>query len=134
MGSAIVINIPWLISQFLKLMMPFVDPVTRAKVNLNPVDLVKEGLFTKTNLMTGSWDGNRNFEYSHEKYWPALVRMCGERRAAQRTRWKELGGTIGLDEWDIKTGHAATLLQADEKIVAPTEVSMLEPEKTPIDL
>lgn len=55
-------------------------------------------------IFARSWGGAVEFEYDHEKYWPALVDMCDARRAEQLVRWKELGGTIGLKEWDIKAG------------------------------
>ena len=45
------------------------------------------------------------FEYKHDKYWPALVSMCEERRKQQMEKWRELGGTVGLKEWDVKGGQ-----------------------------
>jgi hypothetical protein len=103
LGRALIINVPFLINAFFKLIMPFVDPVTREKVRFNP-DVIGEGLFDKDNLMTQWWGGNREFEWDHEKYWPVLVKMCDERRARQKERWTKLGAKIGLDEWDIKAG------------------------------
>jgi hypothetical protein len=103
LGRAIVINVPFLINAFFKLIMPFVDPVTREKIKFNP-DVIGDGLFTKENLMTQWWGGIREFEWNHEQYWPALVKMCAERRAEQMERWRKLGAKIGVDEWDIKEG------------------------------
>ena len=30
--------------------------------------------------------------------------MSDERRAHIKTRWRELGGKVGISEWDMKTG------------------------------
>jgi len=103
LGRALIINVPFLINAFFKIIMPFVDPVTREKVRFNP-DAIREGLFAKDNLMTQWWGGDRDFEWNHEKYWPTLVNMCAERRAEQKERWRKLGAKIGIDEWDIKGG------------------------------
>jgi hypothetical protein len=32
--------------------------------------------------------------------------MCDERRKQQMERWRELGGTVGLKEWDVKSEHS----------------------------
>ena len=84
--------------------MPWVDPVTREKIKFNP-EVVKEGYVLPEQLMTVSgWGGSQEFEYVHEKYWPALVDLCETERSAQMDRWRALGGKIGLSEWDIKGG------------------------------
>lgn len=113
LGRAIVINVPFLINAFFKIIMPFVDPITREKVKFNP-DVLKEGFFTKENLMTQWWGGDREFEWDHDQYWPALVKMCEERRQTQKMRWKDMGATIGLDEWKIKGGETETVEAASD--------------------
>jgi hypothetical protein len=35
MGKAIAINVPWILNQFFKLILPLIDPVTRAKLSFN---------------------------------------------------------------------------------------------------
>jgi len=88
--------------------MPFVDPVTREKIKFNP-DLIKEGLVLPEQLMTASgWGGSQEFEYVHEKYWPALIELCETERRARMDRWRALGGVAGLSEWDIKGGAPPT--------------------------
>ncbi|KAF8349173.1 CRAL-TRIO domain-containing protein, partial [Amanita rubescens] len=101
LGKALIIKIPFYINAFFKIIMPFVDPVTREKVKFNP-EVTKDGYFTPEMLMNGSWDGACDFEYEHEKYWPALVSLCEERKKAWLQRWRALGGTIGIKEWDYK--------------------------------
>ena len=58
-------------------------------------------------MVMSEWSSEgRKFEYKHETYWPALVAMCDERRKQQMERWRELGGTVGLKEWDVKSEHS----------------------------
>ena len=112
LGLALVINVPFLVNAFFRLIMPFVDPVTREKVKFNP-DIVKEGLFAKDMVMSQWWGGDRNFEYVHEKYWKELVGMCDERTRRWRTKWKELGAKVGISEWEYKQ-----VARVDEKELA----------------
>jgi hypothetical protein len=101
LGLALIINVPFFVKAFFKLIMPFVDPVTREKVKFNP-EIIKDGLFAKDMVMSEWWGGDRDFEYVHEKYWKELVGMCEERTRRWRTRWEELGATVGLSEWEYK--------------------------------
>ncbi|CAE6379475.1 unnamed protein product [Rhizoctonia solani] len=102
LGLALVINVPTLINLFFKAIMPFVDPITRAKVKFNP-EIIKEGLFDKSQA-TKEWGGEMDFIYEHEKSWKPLVDLCNNLHAECKERWKKLGGTVGLSEWDIKGG------------------------------
>ena len=79
---------------------PFVDPRTRDKIRFNP-DCVKEGLFAPDMLMR-EWGGAAAFEYEHDRYWPAVVRMCEEHRRRRLEAWRGLGAKVGIREWDIK--------------------------------
>lgn len=104
LGRAYIINIPWLLNAFFKVIMPLVDPVTRDKVRFNP-KVVEEGLVDADKLMSaGGWGGSVEFEYVHEKYWPAFIELCKTTREEQMARWRALGGHIGIDEWSIKGG------------------------------
>jgi hypothetical protein len=53
-------------------------------------------------VMKEWWGGDREFEWDHAKYWPALVTMCEERRKSQLERWRNLGAKVGISEWEIK--------------------------------
>ncbi|KAF8627046.1 hypothetical protein AX17_006386 [Amanita inopinata Kibby_2008] len=108
LGRALIIKIPFYINAFFKIIMPFVDPVTREKVKFNP-EVVKDGYFVPDMLMNGTWEGACDFEYEHEKYWPALVSLCEERRKTWLERWRVLGAKVGIKEWDYKR-------QEDEQI------------------
>ena len=95
-----------IVNMFFKVIMPFVDPITRQKIKFNP-SVVEDGIFDEEQLMSKWWDGSRDFEYDHAQYWPALVKMTEERRKAQMQRWRELGGKIGTSEWEMKKAASA---------------------------
>ncbi|THH27619.1 hypothetical protein EUX98_g6573 [Antrodiella citrinella] len=120
LGRAIVINVPFIVNIFLKLILPFVDPVTREKVHFNP-RVVEDQLFTADQLIQ-RYGGDREFEYVHEEYWPALLKMAEERKSRWMQRWKEMGGRVGLKEWDYKVGETASRA---EKVSAPAEESRI---------
>ncbi|KLO17413.1 CRAL/TRIO domain-containing protein, partial [Schizopora paradoxa] len=107
LGLALIINVPFLVNAFFKMIMPFVDPITRNKVKFNP-NVFEDGIMTKDQVMKEWWDGDREFEWDHSKYWPALVKTCAERRAEQMGRWRDLGAKVGLSEWDMKGGSSAS--------------------------
>jgi hypothetical protein len=100
LGLALIINVPFLITVFLNLIMPFVDPVTREKIKLNP-KVVEEGIIDADQVMK-EWGGSIDFEYKHEEYWPTLIQMTQSRREQWLERWRSLGAEVGLSEWDYK--------------------------------
>ncbi|KAJ3714888.1 CRAL TRIO domain-containing protein [Lentinula guzmanii] len=105
LGKALVINVPYLVNMFFKIITPFIDPVTVQKLKFNP-DVVKDGIFAEDQVMKDSWGGNQDFEYVHEKYWPVLVDLCKTRKAKWVENWKQMGGTIGIRESDYKSGKS----------------------------
>ncbi|KAF7374828.1 CRAL-TRIO domain-containing protein C23B6.04c [Mycena sanguinolenta] len=105
LGLALILNVPWLLNAFYKLITPFVDPVTRDKMKFNP-QVVQDGIFSPDMVMSQWWGGSCNFEYEHDKYWPALVSLCNERTQKWTATWKKLGGTVGIKESDYKTGDS----------------------------
>ncbi|EIN09807.1 CRAL/TRIO domain-containing protein [Punctularia strigosozonata HHB-11173 SS5] len=123
LGRALILNLPWLLAGFYKLITPFVDPVTREKMKFNPA-VVPDGLFAPDMVMKAHWGGEREFEWEHAKYWPALVSMCEERRARWRERWRKLGGGVGVKEWEYKGGDAEANAAASASTVK---------DKTPAD-
>ncbi|KAF5391499.1 hypothetical protein D9757_002415 [Collybiopsis confluens] len=97
LGKALVINVPYLVNLFFKIITPFIDPVTVQKLKFNP-NVVQEQIFAENQVMKDYWGGNQDFEYQHEKYWPALIQLCQSRKAQWLENWKRLGGTIGIHE------------------------------------
>jgi hypothetical protein len=45
-----------------------------------------------------------DFEYDHATYWPALLKLCEEKRAEQRVRWEKAGKQYGESETFLKGG------------------------------
>jgi len=86
--------VPWYVSAFLKLIGPFIDPVTKTKIKYNEplTDHVPA-----SQLMAAS-GGEVNFKYDHSIYWPALANMAAERRQQRKERWEKAGKIIGESE------------------------------------
>ena len=109
----IFINVPFLVTAFLKIIMSFADPVTREKVKFNP-DIFEEGIFSPDMVMENWWGGSQDFDYVHEKYWPNLVELCGSRAKVWMKNWRDLGGKVGLKEWDYKQENVLPLAKHEE--------------------
>jgi hypothetical protein len=90
--------VPWFVTVFFRLISPFIDPVTKMKLKFNePLTnyVLPEQLYKPHG-------GAVDFEYDHEVYWPALAKLCEEKRQAQRQRWEEAGKKIGESEAYLK--------------------------------
>ncbi|KAL3423383.1 CRAL/TRIO domain-containing protein [Phlyctema vagabunda] len=118
LGRALVINMPWVVSGFFKLIMPFIDPVTKDKLKFNQdmrQHVPPEQLWTE-------YGGDLAFDYDHDVYWPALTSLCDERRAERRQRWIKAGKNYGESEAYMKGANVASIYQAAEPAVAePTK-------------
>jgi hypothetical protein len=118
--KALITNVPMIINMFFKLIMPFVDPVTRQKIKFNP-DVVKDGIYKPDNVMSRSWGGQVNFVYEHDKYWKPFIEMAETRSKENFERWKKLGAKVGLKEWDYKTVDSEASTSAPTTGSAPAE-------------
>ncbi|KAF8206348.1 CRAL/TRIO domain-containing protein [Mycena galopus ATCC 62051] len=120
LGLALILNVPWLLNAFFKFITPFVDPITRNKMKFNP-QVIEDKIFSPDMVMAQWWGGSCNFEYEHDKYWPALVALCNERTTRWTETWQKLGGKVGIKESDYKTG-GPDLADADasESVSPPT--------------
>jgi hypothetical protein len=87
---------------FFKLITPFIDPRTREKLHFNE-DMTQ--YVPKEQLWTEYEGGLLEFEYDHDTYWPALNKLCQERRAARKEKWVAGGKHIGEYE-DFLTGYS----------------------------
>ncbi|KAK1760410.1 CRAL-TRIO domain-containing protein [Echria macrotheca] len=103
LGRALIINTPWVIQGFFKLITPFIDPHTREKLKFNE-DMKK---YVPNEQLWTTFNGALDFEYDHAVYWPALTKLAAERREARRQRWIAGGKQIGESE-DYLAGHAAS--------------------------
>ncbi|KAI0129371.1 CRAL/TRIO domain-containing protein [Hypoxylon sp. NC0597] len=99
LGRAMIINIPWVVSGFFKLITPFIDPLTREKLKFNE-DMTQ--FVPKEQLWSEFPGGELQFEYDHDVYWPALQKLCAEKRAEQIRRWEAGGKQIGEKEDYLK--------------------------------
>ncbi|ORY71938.1 CRAL/TRIO domain-containing protein [Pseudomassariella vexata] len=102
LGRALIINVPWVVWGFFKLITPFIDPLTREKLKFNEdmsQYVPKEQLWTE-------FGGDLQFDYDHAVYWPAMQKLCAEKQAERQKRWEAGGKQIGELE-DYLTGHVA---------------------------
>ena len=127
LGLALIINVPFLINTFFKIIMPFVDPITRNKVKFNP-SIYEDGLMTQDMVMKEWWGGDNDFKWDHSKYWPALIQMTEERRKKQMERWRALGSKVGASEWEIKSGG-----ELSEQASKTQETQPADLEKRPVE-
>ncbi|KAG9000428.1 hypothetical protein FRB94_005441 [Tulasnella sp. JGI-2019a] len=128
LGRALILNVPYLVSLFFKAILPFVDPVTREKIKFNP-EVVKDGLFDADQVTT-QWGGEAEIPYEHEVYWPAIIKMCGDRHQKQLEKWRALGGTVGLSEWEIFQDDDAAVAVEEKDVVHEVATAATDVEKT----
>ncbi|KAK9239141.1 CRAL-TRIO domain-containing protein [Lipomyces kononenkoae] len=94
LGKALVINIPWFVWTFLKIIYPFIDPLTREKLVFSePIDK-----YVPAEHLDSFFGGKSEFEYHHDKYWSAMCEIAKDKHKRYMDRWRKLGGGIGLSE------------------------------------
>ncbi|RHZ66526.1 CRAL/TRIO domain protein [Aspergillus thermomutatus] len=109
LGRALVINVPFVIWGFFKLITPFIDPLTREKLKFNE-DLRQH---VPAGHLMKSVGGDVEFRYDHSIYWPTLNQLAGKRRNEYRQRWIQGGKRIGEFEHYLKTGTSPSLSQTE---------------------
>ncbi|CCD25701.1 phosphatidylinositol transporter NDAI_0F03830 [Naumovozyma dairenensis CBS 421] len=105
LGKALLTNIPWLAWTFLKLIHPFIDPLTREK-------LVFDEPFTKyvpKDQLDSLYGGRLDFTYKHDIYWPSMNEIAKAKREHYLQRFQRFGGKVGLSEVDLR-GNGDELL------------------------
>lgn len=122
LGRALLMNLPWFVSGFMKLITPFIDPLTRQKLVYND-DLKKH---VPASQLLKSNGGDVEFEYRHEVYWPALNGLADERITYANERWIQGGRRVGELEAYLRGGQEESLAS----LVARTEKN--EREKRPL--
>lgn len=69
--------------------------------------------------------GDINMEYDHKTYFPALTKLCMERKAANLERWRKYGNNLcGLDEAIIRGARVPGQEANGEKAVATQEADV----------
>lgn len=114
-SQAIAIKVPWILNQFFKIILPLIDPVTRAKLSFNEpavrpsrltlcavpqsrvadvLRLVVSQPWVPDDQLQTDFGGKYNFEFDQEGYLPSLFELCSRRRAEYRKRWEEDGSRV----------------------------------------
>ncbi|PKX97600.1 CRAL/TRIO domain protein [Aspergillus novofumigatus IBT 16806] len=109
LGRALVINVPFVIWGFFKVITPFIDPLTREKLKFNE-DLRQH---VPAGHLMKSVGGDVEFRYDHSIYWPALNQLADKKRNEYRQRWIQGGKRIGEFEHYLKTGTSPSLSQSE---------------------
>ncbi|KAJ5656222.1 CRAL/TRIO domain protein [Penicillium longicatenatum] len=91
LGRALIINSPFYVWPFFKIITPFIDPATREKLKYNE-DLRNH---VPAQQLLKSVGGDVEFEYDHSVYWPALNKLAEQRREAKHERWVQGGKQVG---------------------------------------
>ncbi|CEJ80451.1 Putative PDR16 protein [[Torrubiella] hemipterigena] len=106
LGKALIINVPWIVWGFFKIITPFIDPVTREKLKFNE-DMRQ--YVPAEQLWSLDWNGDMDFDYDHETYWPALNDMCKKRREDKLARWLAAGSVLGESEEYLAGGTSTSI-------------------------
>lgn len=101
LGKALLTNIPWLGWTFLKIIHPFIDPLTREKLVFDQPfpNYVPQSLLDK------DFGGEVNFDYVHEKYWSEMISIAEEKKRKYVKRFETFGSKVGLSEVDLRGDH-----------------------------
>lgn len=101
LGKALLTNIPLLAWTFLKIIHPFIDPLTREKLvfdqpfpNYVPIEQLDK-----------DFGGDVNFEYDHSKYWDEMINISENKKKKYVERFQRFGSKVGLSEFDLRGEH-----------------------------
>lgn len=130
LGKALIINMPWMVVGFFKIIKPLLDPVTKEKLKFNE-DM--RAYVPAEQLWTEFSDGALKFEYDHDVYWPALMKLCDERNEEQKKRWVQGGSVIGESELYLKGAEAKSVNSAvdDASALVKEKLAVSDGEQTP---
>lgn len=101
----------------MKLITPFIDPLTRQKLKFNE-DLRQH---VPPSQLLKTVGGDVEFEYDHSLYWRALNKLADQRRNEYRERWVQGGKLVGEHENYLRGGTGKTLREAQGEVDAVTE-------------
>ena len=109
LGRAMMVNIPWVVSGFFKLITPFIDPLTREKlVYEQPLQQ-----FVPPAQLLNTHGGDVSFEYDHAIYWPAIQKLTAQKKEAEYERWVKGDKRIGEYEAYLKGGDVKSLAERE---------------------
>lgn len=113
---------PWYINAFLKLVNPFIDPVTKSKIKPNE-PLPNHVPVSQLMAVSG---GEVDFKYDHAVYWPALEKITTERREQRKERWVKAGKLIGESEIYLWGGEEGSVSHKEQTEDAKGEAKIEE--------
>jgi len=128
LGKALISELPWYVTTFFKIISPFIDPVTKEKMKFNE-DLKT---YIPVEQLWNKYNGDLDFVYDHDIYWPEFNAECERRRKAARERWEAAGSRIGEYEEYLRGGNHSSLQQVSEN--AGEEAKAVESQDTDTDL
>ncbi|KAG6026180.1 hypothetical protein E4U40_002287 [Claviceps sp. LM458 group G5] len=135
LGKALIINVPWIVWGFFKIIKPFMHPVTREKLKFN--EDMKQ-FVPAEQLWSADWNGDMDFDYDHSVYWPALNELCRQKREQRMARWTAAGCQIGEFEDYLAGGTDVSVngftFLSDAVSAAPTVVVSTEGDSTVADV
>jgi CRAL/TRIO domain len=100
------------------LITPFIDPTTREKLKFN--ENLRE--YVPPEQLYEFFGGDCAFEYVHETFWPAYLKLARDRKDKYFAQFRAAGGEIGLSEWDLRAPGATEVNGvAAETSEAPVE-------------
>lgn len=110
-------KVPWYVTAFLKIISPFIDPVTKTKMRYNEplTDHIPASQLMK------NAGGEVDFVYDHSVYWPALDALATERRKERMQRWEAAGKIIGESEIYLWGGEEKSIGGGEQKDTPKTE-------------
>ena len=119
-------TVPWHFWAFMKLVTPFIDPLTRKKIIYN------EDMETHVppEQLRKSHGGTLEFEYDHSIYWPALIKLAEDRRKEQYERWVRGGKRVGEFESYLKGGQEQCLADTQKRTPSPQRKGSSEKSET----
>jgi hypothetical protein len=97
---------------FFKLIIPFIDPLTREKLKFNE-DMAQHVPPSQLLKQNG---GDVDFEYDHSVYWPSLIKLAEAKRAAFRARWEKAGKHVGESEDYLRGGSEGSLFPPSPEV------------------
>lgn len=101
LGKALLTNIPLLAWTFLKIIHPFIDPLTREKLVFDQ----PFPHYVPVSQLDKDFGGEVNFEYNHSKYWHEMISMAEEKKRRYIKRFETFGSKVGLSEVDLRGDH-----------------------------
>lgn len=98
LGRALLTNIPLLAWTFLKIIHPFIDPLTREKLVF---DQPFEN-YVPVEQLDREFGGQVDFEYDHAVYWEQMNAIANQKKQHYLQRFERFGKQIGLSEFDLR--------------------------------